>query len=71
MAGAVILVVLGLLPWQEAAHGVEMGTDVYLFLAGMMLLAGTARREGLSTTSPPLPLDPRRARRSAYSFSST
>nr|WP_090962408.1 arsenic transporter [Aureimonas phyllosphaerae] len=47
VAGAVILVVLGLLPWQEAAHGVEMGTDVYLFLAGMMLLAGTARREGL------------------------
>lgn len=45
--GAALLVVAGLLPWQEAAHGIAMGTDVYLFLAGMMLLAGTARREGL------------------------
>ncbi len=47
VVGAALLVVFGLLPWQEAAHGIAMGTDVYLFLAGMMLLAGTAKREGL------------------------
>ncbi|WP_279480646.1 arsenic transporter [Aureimonas sp. SK2] len=47
VAGAALLVVSGLLPWGEALAGVAMGTDVYLFLAGMMLLAGTARREGL------------------------
>ena len=47
VGGAVLLVVSGLLPWAEALHGIEEGTDVYLFLAGMMLLAETARREGL------------------------
>ena len=47
LVGAVVLVVFGLLPWTEALHGVASGTDVYLFLAGMMLLAETARREGL------------------------
>lgn len=45
--GAALLVVTGLLPWREALVGIESGTDVYLFLAGMMLLAETARREGL------------------------
>ncbi|MBS9722000.1 arsenic transporter [Tianweitania sp. BSSL-BM11] len=48
--GAVLLVGLGLLPWREALHGVEEGGDVYMFLAGMMLLAETARREGLFDT---------------------
>jgi arsenical pump membrane protein len=47
VAGAVLLVVLGLLPPSEAAAGVAAGLDVYLFLAGMMLLAEVARREGL------------------------
>ncbi|WP_427026494.1 arsenic transporter (plasmid) [Aureimonas ureilytica] len=47
VVGALVLVVTGLLPWREALAGVEAGTDVYLFLAGMMLLAETARREGL------------------------
>jgi arsenical pump membrane protein len=46
-AGAGALVVLGLLPWQDALNGVEKGTDVYLFLVGMMLLAELARQEGL------------------------
>lgn len=49
VAGAAVLVLLGLLPWTEALGGIEAGTDVYLFLAGMMLLAETARREGLFT----------------------
>ncbi len=46
-AGAALVVVLGLLPWQTAWAGVLRGTDVYLFLIGMMLLAEVARREML------------------------
>jgi arsenical pump membrane protein len=46
-AGAVLLVVLGLLPLADALRGVAKGTDVYLFLFGMMLLAELARKEGL------------------------
>ena len=42
-----MLVVFGLLPPGEALAGVERGTDVYLFLTGMMLLAELARLEGL------------------------
>ncbi len=45
--GAALLVVLGLLPWQVALDGISKGTDVYLFLVGMMLLAEIARKEGL------------------------
>ena len=47
MAGALLLVVLGLLPLSDALAGVLKGTDVYLFLVGMMLLSEVARREGL------------------------
>jgi arsenical pump membrane protein len=47
VAGAVLLVVLGLLPLADAISGVAKGTDVYLFLIGMMLLAELARQEGL------------------------
>jgi arsenical pump membrane protein len=47
VAGAVLLVVLGLLPVADAMSGVAKGTDVYLFLIGMMLLAELARQEGL------------------------
>jgi arsenical pump membrane protein len=46
-AGAVLLVALGLLPWMAALRAVAKGTDVYLFLIGMMLLAELARKEGL------------------------
>src|SRR6267154_4130412 len=45
--GAAALVALGLLPWSAALAGVAKGTDVYLFLVGMMLLAELARKEGL------------------------
>ena len=45
--GAIALVVFGLLPWRDALAGVGKGLDVYLFLAGMMLLAELARQEGL------------------------
>jgi arsenical pump membrane protein len=45
--GAVLLVAAGLLSPHEALRGVCKGTDVYLFLTGMMLLAETARSEGL------------------------
>jgi arsenical pump membrane protein len=47
VAGAVVLVVCGLLPWTDALIGVRKGIDVYLFLTGMMLIAELARREGL------------------------
>jgi arsenical pump membrane protein len=47
VAGAVALVVFGLLPWTDALAGVRKGLDVYLFLTGMMLLAELARQEGL------------------------
>ncbi len=45
--GAILLVALGLLPVADALSGVAKGTDVYLFLIGMMLLAELARLEGL------------------------
>jgi arsenical pump membrane protein len=47
LAGAVLLVVLQLLPWQDALAAAAKGIDVYLFLIGMMLLAEVARQEGL------------------------
>ena len=46
VSGAAALVVFGLLSWSDALAGVLKGTDVYLFLAGMMLLAELARQEG-------------------------
>ncbi|WP_375446526.1 arsenic transporter [uncultured Fibrella sp.] len=45
--GAVTLLVLGLLTPKESLLGITKGTDVYLFLIGMMLLAETARSEKL------------------------
>ena len=47
VAGAVLLVALGLLSPGDAFSGVGKGTDVYLFLTGMMLLSELARQEGL------------------------
>ncbi len=45
--GAILLVACGLLPGSMALAAVAKGTDVYLFLTGMMLLAELARREGV------------------------
>ena len=47
VAGALLLVLAGLLPWRDALIGARKGVDVYLFLTGMMLTAELARREGL------------------------
>ncbi len=47
VSGAVLLVALGLLSPGDALSGVTHGTDVYLFLTGMMLLSELARQEGL------------------------
>jgi arsenical pump membrane protein len=44
---AVLLVVFGLLPPSGAWSGILKGTDVYLFLIGMMLIAEIAREEQL------------------------
>jgi len=45
--GALLLVVTRLLPIANAAHAIYEGLDVYLFLAGMMVLAEVARHEGV------------------------
>ena len=45
--GAAALVVFGLMPAGTAWEGVLKGTDVYLFLVGMMLMSEVARKEGL------------------------
>src|SRR6185437_8777195 len=45
--GSLCLVAFSLVPWRDALHAVGRGTDVYLFLGGMMLLAELARQEGL------------------------
>lgn len=47
VSGAVLLVVFRLILAGDALIGIGNGTDVYLFLTGMMLLSETAREEGL------------------------
>lgn len=47
VGGAALLVLAGLLSPANALAGVAKGTDVYLFLIGMMVLAELARKEGL------------------------
>jgi len=62
VVGAALLVVLNLLPWQEALAAAGKGMDVYLFLIGMMLLAEVARKRACSAGSPPRPCVTREAR---------
>jgi arsenical pump membrane protein len=45
--GALGLVALSLVPWRDALRAVGNGTDVYLFLTGMMLMAELARQRGV------------------------
>lgn len=47
LSGAVLLILFGLISLSDGITGVGKGTDVYLFLTGMMLLAETAREEKL------------------------
>jgi arsenical pump membrane protein len=47
VGGAALLVALRLITPSAALAGAAKGTDVYLFLTGMMLLAEVARSEGL------------------------
>ena len=46
-AGALLLCLLRLIPLPLAGHAVAEGMDVYLFLAGMMLLAELAKKYGV------------------------
>jgi arsenical pump membrane protein len=46
-AGAALLVLLRLIPLRLAGHAIAEGTDVYLFLTGMMLLSELARMYGV------------------------
>jgi arsenical pump membrane protein len=45
--GALLLIALRLVPLKLAGHAVAKGTDVYLFLVGMMLLSELAREQGV------------------------
>ena len=45
--GALLLIALRLIPLQLAGRAAAEGTDVYLFLIGMMLLAELAREQGV------------------------
>ncbi|KQN74481.1 arsenic transporter [Sphingomonas sp. Leaf62] len=47
LAGAALLLALGLIPVSAALTAVAKGGDVYLFLIGMMMLSEVARAEGL------------------------
>ncbi|UAJ11143.1 arsenic transporter [Polymorphobacter megasporae] len=47
VTGAMLLLLLGLMPPDAALGAVGKGMDVYLFLIGMMLLSETAREQGL------------------------
>ncbi len=47
VTGAILLVVFRLMPLGEAWTAVRAGANVYLFLAGMMLLAELARQHGV------------------------
>ncbi|MBB5577652.1 MULTISPECIES: arsenic transporter [Rhizobium] len=47
VAGATLILILGIIPPDEVWSGITKGFDVYLFLIGMMLLSELARREGL------------------------
>ncbi|MCF7752569.1 arsenic transporter [Bacillus subtilis subsp. subtilis] len=47
LGAAAVLTVTGLLPLHAAVAAVGEGSDVYLFLIGMMVLAELARHEGL------------------------
>lgn len=47
VAGALALLLTGQVSLAQAGHAVAQGTDVYLFLIGMMLIAELARTTGL------------------------
>jgi arsenical pump membrane protein len=46
-AGALLLLLTRLIPLKLAGRAIAKGTDVYLFLAGMMLLSEIARENGV------------------------
>ncbi len=46
-SGAILLIVLRLVPLKLAGQAVAKGSDVYLFLIGMMLLSELAREQGV------------------------
>jgi len=48
VVGAVVLIGFGLLPWRNAVAAAAKGTNVYLFLIGMMLLPRSRVRKAVS-----------------------
>ncbi len=55
LGAALLLPLLGTASFGTTLHAVAEGRDVYLFLIGMMMLAGLARREGLFDPAPSFP----------------
>lgn len=47
VSGALLMLILGLISLSTVWTGISKGTDVYLFLTGMMLLAESARQQGV------------------------
>lgn len=47
VAGALLLILLGLMPLAAAGGAIAKGLDVYMFLIGMMLLSEAAREHGV------------------------
>lgn len=47
VAGAALLLIFRLISFADATSGILKAVDVYLFLLGMMMLAETARNEGV------------------------
>src|SRR5579863_2395135 len=47
VTGALLLPISGLITWRQAAGAAAKGTDVYLFLTGMMIISELARRAGV------------------------
>ncbi|HTU47417.1 MAG TPA: arsenic transporter [Bryobacteraceae bacterium] len=47
VAGACLLIICGLISWGDAGAAAAKGTDVYLFLTGMMIISELARRAGV------------------------
>src|ERR1700730_15977819 len=45
--GALALCCSGMLSWLDAVRAIGKGTDVYLFLTGMMMASELERKEGL------------------------
>lgn len=68
LSAAALLTGFGFIPWPSALAAIAKGTDVYLFLIGMMVLAELARKKACSTGWRCTPHSTPRAPVSGYSI---